>query len=334
MEFKCILESIYLPSGWDTLADNYFQQSGFLMHAEKYNPCQQRYYTCSDHGKLVAAAVVYSLRLDLLTFINIQSPVKMNIAGIPCSVSSQGIFGERDAIESLKKHICQVEKGFILFLNLTEVPLKGKFAFGKTMPSIILKNQWNTWDDYLAGLRSSYRRRLKMMNREESGLRFEKRECAGFTTGMYQQYLDVYRRSEGKLEKLAIDFFRNLPPEFSLTVCMINDSVIGWNIALSNQGVYYFFLGGIDYKLNKIHNTYLRLLSMLVKEGIERGSKLIELGQTAEIPKMRMGGEPEYRYMEAYHRNALINNSLKLFSRLLEYRRNLENAHVMKGGQI
>ncbi len=73
MEYKRIQEAINLPPGWDELADNYFQQSKFLLHTERYNPCQQRYYLCFDNGRLISAAIVYSLRLDLLTFINVKS---------------------------------------------------------------------------------------------------------------------------------------------------------------------------------------------------------------------------------------------------------------------
>jgi hypothetical protein len=110
-----------------------------LLHTEKYNPCQQRYYTCINNGKLIAAAIVYSLRLDLFTFINFKSPVKMNIAGIPCSVSSQGIFGEKAAIAALKEHVFNVEKGFVLFLNLEEEPLKGFFCIGQNIANHCVK---------------------------------------------------------------------------------------------------------------------------------------------------------------------------------------------------
>jgi hypothetical protein len=329
-EFKYIEKSTQLPEEWDKLADNYFQQRKFLIHAEKYNFCQQRYYLCIENGEAVSAAIVYSLRLDIFTYLHIKSPIKMNIVGIPCSVSSQGIFRKKNSIEALKNHIYEVEKGLVLILNLEEEPSEGSHASGNTLPTIILSNQFPEWSDYLASLRTGYRRRLKKINQLNANLRFEKSTCSAFNEEMYDQYLEVYNRSSGKLEKLSFEFFRNLPPEFILTVCFNNETIIGWNIALENQKIYYFFLGGIDYKLNRTHNTYLRLLLQLIRDGIESKAKLIELGQTAEIAKMRMGGKPKTLYMEAHHSNRLLNKLLKLGSPLLEYKRKLENTNAIK----
>jgi len=334
IDFKRIQKSIHLPREWDELANNYFQQINFLLHAEKYNPCQQRYYCCTDNGKLVSAAIVYTLQIDLLTFVKIKSPLKMTIVGIPCSVSSKGIFGNSSAVEVLKKHICKVEKGFILFLNLEEKPAGGSLASGKTLPTIMLKNHFLTWDDYLTALRSNYRRRLIRIDQNYRDLRFEKKLCSAFTDTMYRQYLEVYKRSRGKLEKLNFDFFKYLPQEFILTLCCKSETIIGWNIALENQGIYYFFLGGIDYKQNKNCNTYLRLLSNIVKDGIDNKSKVIELGQTAEIAKMRMGGKPETLYMQAYHSNFIVNILIKSLSSLLEYKKKLEKTNALKGGKV
>jgi hypothetical protein len=332
MEFKCIHKATELPDEWDKLTENYFQQAKFLAHAEKYNPCNQRYYVCIENGEMVSATIVYSLRLDFFTYINIKSPLKMNIVGIPCSVSSQGIFGKNSSsIETLKNHIYKVERGFVLILNMEEKPLESAHASGITLPTIILSNQYSDWNKYLASLRSNYRRRLKLINQENKELRFEKKSCSAFTEEMYKQYLEVYNRSNGKLEKLSFYFFINLPAEFILTVCYINETLIGWNIALENNHIYYFFLGGIDYKQNRIHNTYLRLLSQLIRDGIERKAEFIELGQTAEIAKMRMGGEPKPLYMEAHHSNGIFNKFLKLGSPLLEYKRKLENTNAIKG---
>ncbi|MDO9154226.1 MAG: hypothetical protein Q7U47_11110, partial [Paludibacter sp.] len=206
LEFKHIEKSTLLPEAWDELAENYFQQKKFLMHTEKFNPCQQRYYMCFESGEAVAAAIIYSLRLDIFTFIKIKSPVKMHIVGIPCSVSSKGIFGKSSAIEALKKYIYKVEKGLVVFLNLTEKPVESINAIGNTLPTIILSNQFSDCSHYLASLRSNYRRRINQINQENKDLRFEKKSCASFTPEMYNQYLEVYKRSSGKLEKLSFDF--------------------------------------------------------------------------------------------------------------------------------
>lgn len=319
-----------LPGSWDTLAEHYFQQRKFLKYAERYNPCNQRYYLYQLDGRSVAAAIVYTLRLDLLTYLRIKSPLKMHLVGIPCSVSSSGIFGERESVEALKRHLIEKEKGFLLFLNLTEKPSDPEPASGFTLPTIVLSNRFADWKSYENALRTGYRRRLNQINTLDPTLRLMKSTCSNFNPLMYDQYLEVFKRSDGKLEKLSYDFFRNLPEEFILTACYKKEALIGWNLALENQGMYYFFLGGINYKQNKANNTYLRLLAQLVRDGIEKQATIIELGQTAEIAKMRMGGLPETLYMQAHHSNRLFNRMLILASPLLAYKRKLENTNALK----
>ncbi len=330
LEFRCITNPINLPPEWNKLADNYFQQIKFLLHLEKFNPCHQRYYVCFADTKLVSAAIVYSLRLDIFTFMKIKSPLKMHIVGIPCSVSSSGIFGYPEGVNSLKEHIYKVEKGLVLFLNLENKSENDSVASGQTLPTILFVNHFKNWNSYVSALRYPYRRRLNLINRENKYLQIEKKSCVEFSNEMYKQYLNVYDRSHGKLEKLNFEFFKNLPPEFKLTVCFKNDEIIGWNIALEHQNIYYFVLGGIDYEQNRKYNTYLLLLTSIIKDGIEKYAKTIELGQTAEIPKMRLGGTPKSLYMEAHHSNSLINKLIKMGSRMLEYKRILENTNAFK----
>jgi hypothetical protein len=254
----------------------------------------------------------------------------MHIVGIPCSVSSQGIFGNQLVKEELKNHIYKVEKGLILILNLKEKNLDTSRISLKTLPTVVMSNQYADWQNYITSFRTGYRRRLKLINQPNSEIRFEKLLCSEFTETMYQQYLEVFNRSNGKLEKLNADFFKNLSSDFNLTVCYKNKIVIGWNIALFDHDKYYFFLGGIDYNNNKSCHTYLRLLSEIIKDGIDHRSDYIELGQTAEIAKMRMGGKPIPLYMEAHHTNSFINKLFKLSGSLLEYKRKLEDTHSFK----
>lgn len=317
-----------LPKEWDERAENYFQRKSFLLHAEQYNSCQQRYYVLYNEGVMTSGAIMYSLRLDILTYLKLKSPIKMNIVGVPCSVSSSGIFGAYRDSTSLIEEIYKKEKGFVLALNLKK-NLQNGIASGKTLPTIVLENNFKDWNGYLMALRSSYRRRI---NRIEAvtDITFEKLSCNKFTTEMHQQYLNVYNRSEGKLEKLSFEFFKNLPPEFMLTTARNEGKLLGWNIALHSDNTYYFFLGGIDYKYNRENNTYLRLLTKIIKDGIETKVKLIDLGQTAEVPKMRLGGKPQVLNMEAKHSNSIFNFFLKKFSGKLEYQIDLEENRTMK----
>ncbi|MDP3916307.1 MAG: GNAT family N-acetyltransferase [Bacteroidota bacterium] len=319
-----------LPDEWNLLAENYFQKREFLSYTEKYNPCVQRYYCLYEHDKLLAAAIIYSLRLDLFTYLRIKSPLKMNIAGIPCSVSSSGIFGSKEHKEQLKNFIFINEKGFVLFLNLDEKPLHETNATGKTLPTILLKNTFKSWEEYLVHLRSDYRRRLQKITKTGSGTELIKTACSVFDEEMYRQYLQVYSKSTAKLEKLSFSFFKNLPPEFHLVACRKNGRTIGWNILLQSDRSLFFFLGGIDYQQNAENQTYLKLLTNIVAEGIVQGVDLIDLGQTAEIPKMRLGGQAQTKYMEARHSNSLFHRLLKFNEKSLEYKKEIFNHHVMK----
>ncbi len=330
ISFKCISTAEDLPYQWDELAQCYFQQTEFLLHIQKFNSCKQRYYLCYDDEMLVSCAIVYTLQIDMLTFVKVKSPLKMHIVGVPCSVSSSGIFGNKDAVVLLKEHIYQKEKGFMLSLNLEDKPESKAFASGNTLPTIKLTNRFKNWDEYISSLRSGYRRRLIQAYKKNEDLYFSKLNCAEFNREMHQQYLNVYKRSSGKLEKLTLDFFKNLPPAFKLTVCLKKDKIIGWNIGLEDKGIYYFFLGGVDYSQNKTDNTYFQLLMHVVKDGIESKVQTIELGQTAEIPKMRMGGVPQLLYMEAHHNLRVINYIIKIFSPMLEYKRVFEKTNALK----
>jgi hypothetical protein len=321
-----------LPSEWDQLANHYFQKRAFLMHAEKYNPCRQRYYLLFKDNHLLAGAVTYTLSLDLFTFrgFHFRSPVQMHITGIPCSVSCPGIFGSKEVIELLKEEIYKREKGFCLFLNLPD-PINAPTRIGgQTLPTIVFQNPFSNWNEYLEGLRTHYRHRLKKITAKGKMLQLESMSCRSFSPQMYKQYLEVYDHSDAKLEKLEFDFFRNLPEPFKLITANRDAQLMGWAITIFSEEQYYFFLGGVDYSTSHEYETYFQLLTAILKDGIALGAKTIDLGQTAEIPKMRLGGKSVARYMEGQHSNQIVHRLLKMGQPWLEYRREVPEHHVLK----
>jgi len=330
LEIKKGLSAIDLPESWDRLAIEYFQTIEFLDHTEKYNPCNQRYYMLYKEGILKAGLIMYSIRLDLLTYLSIPSPFRMNIVGIPCSVSSGGIIGSIEHLTALIEHIKVNEKGFLLVLNMNSKPSIDGFVCGRTLPTVILELKFESWESYMKSLRADYRRRIKNLSRPFSGIKVNHGGCSNFSEQMYGQYLGVLKRSKGKLETLSLEFFKNLPSSFYLTTYFDQEKLIGWFISTVSREKHYFFLGGIDYNLNKQHNTYLNILFEVLREGIEKKSSVIDLGQTAEIPKIRMGGTITEKSMLGYHSNWIFRKLLIAGKSLLEYSSIFEKPRVFK----
>jgi hypothetical protein len=330
MELKEAHRAADLPELWDGLALDYFQTREFLEHTEKYNPCNQRYYMLFQNGTLIAGLVMYTIRLDLFTYLAIRSPFRMNIIGIPCSVSSAGIVGRYPHLPTLLNHIKGKEKGLLLVLNLDSKPDVKDFIPGRTLPAVLLEGRFETWENYTHLLRSDYRRRIKRLTRSFSGIKIIRGTCAEFNEHMYDLYLAVLKRSKGKLETLSMEFFQKLPSTFQLTTCNDQGKVIGWFITAIYGKKTYFFMGGIDYTQNEQHQTYLNILNEILREAIERKTSCLDLGQTAEIPKTRMGGKIMEKYMLGYHSNRVMRKLLAAAKSLLEYTTVVQEVHVFK----
>jgi hypothetical protein len=338
INYSIIKDAEDLPSSWDRIANSPFQQKKFLIHAQKYNYCNQRYYLLSQNGNLMCSAVVYTLKINFLNFLRIPSPIKMNIIGIPCSVSASGIIGDersnKKSSYNLIKYIIEHEKGFLLNLNLNSEYIDNSWASGKTLPTIIFENRFKNWDDYLIAIKSRYRRRIKKFQTKLKGINISKSDCSCFSTKCHQLYLNVYEKSKDKLEELSAVFFKNLPQEYKLTVfckgLVKNAEPLGWFITIFDGSVLSFFLGGLDYYQNRKFSIYHNMLIEILKEGIELGANSIDFGQTAETSKLKIGGKLKHKYMIGYHSNRFINWVLKKAKGVLEYKYNMPQYHVFK----
>lgn len=330
IEITNICSAIDLPDKWDGGAGEYFQTREFLSYTEKYNPCKQRYYLLCRDGIFETGVVVYTLKLDLLTYLGIPSPFRMNIAGIPCSVSAGGLIGNPGFLPQIAGYIRSREKGLLLFLNLAQGSMAKEMIAGRTLPTIILANRFHSWDDYLDSMKACYRRRVRQFAAPFVEIQKKQLPCSGFNDTMYRQYLEVLKRSKGKLETLSLEFFRQLPQDFYLTAFYDGDRLIGWYISVRFNEKFYFFLGGLDYRVSRKFKTYFNLLLNVVREGIEKGALLIDLGQTAEIPKLRLGGQLVEKTMLAGHSNRVMSTILKAGKSLLEYAVIVHQTHVFK----
>lgn len=324
-----------LPADWNKLADTYFQKKEFLEYCEKYNPCNQRYYLLFKKEELIAAAVVYTLNIDLFTFSKIKSPVKMQVIGIPVSVSSSGVIGEKEDIETLIQHILKKEKGLILSVNLDPRLQVAPGIPMPILPNVEMNLSMKSWENYIQKLRSPYRRRMKRILENFKDVSEETTSCSAFSAEHYQLYLAIMKRTPNKLEIIPEDFFKNLSVSFRLTTYSVsinpfNKTMLSWYITCQENSRFYFFFGGINYDHLDKYSAYFNNLFGILKESLAQNCLYLDLGQTAEIPKMRLGGKLIPKQMFLYHQNLFVHWILRKLKYFIGYQSRFPEVSVFK----
>lgn len=316
---------------WDPLAADYYQTSDFTVHLEIYNKCCQRYYVLYENDVLKAGAIIYTLPVNVLTFSRKKLSIPMNVIGVAASVDSAGLIGDTDYYDKIVDYIIKTEKGALLCLNYETAIKHSKIIELNALPTIILKHSFVDFSSYVANMRHHYRRRVIHAINKFGEVRKTREFCQSFTDEHYRLYLCIMARTKTRLEILSKDFFRHLPDSFMLTSYYNKEGeLLSWHITCEFKEVYSFLFGGINYERRDEFDSYYNNLIGIVHEGIDKGYRTVNLGQTAEIPKMRLGGECVPKRMFIYHRNTLIRLIFRIFKRQLEHKSNSNTPIVFK----
>jgi hypothetical protein len=324
-----------LPVQWNKLTDCYFQQKEFLYHTDIYNSCGQRYYLLWNDDELVAGACVYTLRLHLFTFSGIPSLIKTRVIGIPASVSSAGVISRSvKSIEKLVQYIIENEKGLLLVLNTT-LNLQLKSCIEMTMmPTVVMERAFDSWTDYLDNLRSPYRRRANRILNSFQQVKEITTGCQAYTKMHYDLYLQIMNHTNEKLETLSFDFFKNLPDCFHLSSYFHKEQLICWHITCRDKEKLFFFFGGHDYTLLNEYQSYFNNLFGIVRQFADEEYQKLDLGQTAEIAKMKTGARLEARAMFLHHHNSFVRLLIRCFKPFITYHPPKLVVHPFKKIQI
>ncbi len=315
---------------WDYLISSAYQERDFLIHLEKYNYCDQRYYVGSEYETYCIGSVVYSLKINILTFSKYTLNIPMTVIGIPASVDAEGVVGDKMLYAKMISHIMQHEKGVVLCLNYTEPLQLARVVEMQTLPTLIFNNIYDSFSQYLSDLRHSRRRRIIRAKKMGLGLREVESSCASFTSDHYEQYLNIISRTKTKLEVLTQEFFVNLPDVFKLYSIYKGNELLTWHITTTQNGVYYFLFGGMNYALRDLYDSYCNNLISIIRKAIENKCRTINLGQTAEVSKIRFGADSYQKKMFLYHSNVFINNLFFLFKKIIEYKTRTKEGTVFK----
>lgn len=306
-----------LPTRWDECTDNPFLKRDFLNFMEEVNPCHQRYHFHEEYRILL---ITYRLKLDILTFnqaLSLRLPIE--IAGIPLSVASAGYACPSDNLPILEAYLSRF--ALLLVLN-TDGELR--LAKGRTLPRF-----YTTVDDfeiYLSKMRSHYRYRIRKALLRGKNLVFESIHPSNFDEKLYAFYEEVYERSEGKLEKLGIAFFKQYDANL-YQILNEKKEVIGFFQTKEYDGELIFLFCGFEHSQNKKYDLYLNILLEILKLGA--GFKKIHLGQTTAYSKLRVGAQEKVLYLHIASRY-LPRKILDIFAKRLEHRERQGKIHCMK----
>ncbi len=303
-----------LPELWDSLLSEIpYITKEYLTLLEGSNPCGQRYVLINNRS----AFIIYTLKLNVFSYAKMHFDLTVNIIGIPCSVSKAGYkIEESDVCELV--HYIKREKKACIILNADHSFFNRCFIRGETLPTCRLRIGWGTFDDYMKSLRSHYRYRLNRALKKGENIKIKKLEDnSQFDEEMYALYESVYEKSNYKLEKLSIDFFRKIPAR--IYIFYTAEKPIAFVQLSSHEKELFFVFGGMDYELNPIYDLYMNMLIFIVKYGIENRYAVIDMGQTAEDAKMKIGCGQQTKYMHVYHPSLVIRFLIRLFSKNLSY---------------
>lgn len=284
---------------------------------EKINPCNQ-YYEIAENCMIVS----YDLKLNLFNFKNIiPLKVKVQVIGLPISISQKGYNGDLNkVIEIIKKR-----KGLKIILNADEQIIEG----AKTLSTFVFENHYETFDEYLINLRSTYRRRINKALSKRNDLIINEIKRCYFNEEHYNLYLSIMNRTKNPLETLPIEFFKDYEAE--IYEFMDNKRHVVGFLQLKEFGEKLCFLfGGFNKDDVEKYDIYYNMLLKIIEIGIKKKVKTIEFGQTAEESKLKIGCKEIYKYLYVHHSNFILNFVIQSLLPIMSYRSYKILHHVFK----
>jgi hypothetical protein len=267
----------------------------------------------------------YPQRLNILTFRRWKLSLPFRVIGLPASLSGSGYRGDLAALIRDYRN----RRGLFLLLNLERTDgIPPDVVSGHTLPTCIFDNTFETFDQYLATLRSSYRRRVRTALARGKDLEVRAIPGNAFTPEMYRLYRAVHSRSDYPLETLDIDFFQR----FDASIHALYDGDVPLAFVMTRRfgDRLYFLFGGMDYAERDRFDLYYNMLLTIVRIGIDTRVASIDFGQTAEGVKTRIGCRIQPKYLCAFSSNRLIHGLFRIFRASLEYAAHPENCRSRK----
>ena len=184
-----------------------------------------------------------------------------------------------------------------------------------------IKKEWKTINDYLSALTKKYVQRAKKTQQAFEGVirkELSIEEIIQHKETIEDLYHQIISAQTIRLGIIDINYIlackKNNPEKFKVFAYFLNEKMIAFTTNIIYEHKWEVHYIGIDKSLNQSLKIYHNLLLYGIKDAIENGKEILELGRTAREAKAICGCKPSY-FINYYKVNGTI---AKMVFRLLE----------------
>lgn len=189
-------------------------------------------------------------------------------------------------------------------------------------PEMILeiRDEWHTFDDYLASMSKKYRNRAKTVLKHSADLvehHLSEEEVKLNIDKLYPLYLAMHAKARFRLAALTPAYFvemkRRFPGKFAVIMYTLKGKTVAFRTFFLNNDQLEAHFIGVNYSLNKEFDLYQRILYDFVGDCIKTRRKELLLGRTAAEIKSTIGAVPSDFTCYIRHRNSIHNQVIRPF---------------------
>jgi len=321
-----------LPKEWDQAypEQDIFSKRRIIQHLYLSSPLKQNYFWLENPGdKQLAGPVCQPMLPFTLGPITIYRPA--TVCSLPIPFSTVPGFSDAGRLKDVAAAMNHFPGGFQLISGLREPePEINGWAWRRHFPTIDCDIRWSSFTQYQESFRSDYKSRITNSLRMGSKLRPSIIPPGRLDEKTYSLYVDVARRYHSIV--LPRKFFTKFPNENYILGLELDATVLAWAFLVPQGRYLYFLFGGFNDQLNEEYSIYNNLLLAIIRFSIENKYEKVNLGQTAELSKMRIGGYPRERFLLVRHTNCLINQIIKKTD-IFSYRKKYPTPNVFKNDE-
>jgi len=186
----------------------------------------------------------------------------------------------------------------------------------KVQPNMILSldKEWKSFEDYLAGMRSKYRVRVRRARKKAADLEKRKltlEEIHAYCDEISALYQNVANQAGFNLFILPPNYFyslqKHLKDRMELIGYFQGDKMVGYYTSIQSHGDLDAHFLGYDPDCNRESQLYLNMLYDLVEDAIRLGSDRLIMSRTALEIKSSVGAEAYSMVLYLKATNSLFN---------------------------